>query len=287
MAEIPEQLVRLAGERDALLGQIVRLLEADERVAAAWLLGSFGRGQGDAWSDLDLHVAVEDEHLDAFLAERPALYARAGRPVLVQGEMSSNAMDGAHFQLVVFVGPVEVDWNIGPLSRARRPEASVPLFDRAPVPSLTLPPLSPDQRRERAGDRLVFFWAMAPIAVKYAGRCEARPVARQIELLTQAYIALWRLVHEADGPEPWLPQVINRRLEPELDARLPMLGESVDPRSALAVIRAFCREVEALHPALAALGVPIPAAMPDQVRSIAAVADAAIECGGPPRRSFR
>jgi hypothetical protein len=29
----------------------------------------------------------------------------------VQPEMKSNAQSGAHFQLVVFDGPLEVDWN--------------------------------------------------------------------------------------------------------------------------------------------------------------------------------
>ena len=284
---IEDPLLALARARDALLGRIVRLLEADDRVAAAWLLGSFGRGEADAWSDLDLHVVVGDEHLEAFLTERPRLYARAGRPLLVQDEMPSDALDGARFQLVVFDGPVEVDWNIGPLGRARRPEASVLLFDRAGVPLLTLPPLSPEERRARARERLIFFWAMAPIAVKYAGRGETRRVGRQVELLTQPLIVLWRLVNEPRGPDPWRPQVTNRPLEPALDALLPLLGETIDPLSALAVIRALCDEVERLHPALAALGVPIPAEMPGTVKAMTAVAEAVVRRGGLLPRRFR
>jgi predicted nucleotidyltransferase len=273
--------------RDAILDRSVRCLEADARAGAAWLLGSFGRGEADAWSDLDLLIAVADEHLETFLAERPALYTRIGRPLIVQDEMPSDVLDGARFQLVVFDGPVEVDWNIGPLSRARRADDSVLLFDRAGVPPLVLPPLSPEERRARARERLIFFWAMAPIAVKYAGRGETRRVGRQIELLTQPLIALRRLVNEPEGPEPWRPQVTNRRLEPELDALLPMLGETIDPLSALAVIRALCDEVERLHPALAALGVPIPSEMPGAVRAMAATAEAVVLRGGLPRRRFR
>ena len=44
-------------------------LEADARVAAAWLTGSIGRGEDDAWSDLDLHIAVYEQHLRAFWVE--------------------------------------------------------------------------------------------------------------------------------------------------------------------------------------------------------------------------
>ena len=46
--------------RDDLLGRLLIIIQQDERVRAAWLSGSFGRGMEDDWSDLDLHVAVAD-----------------------------------------------------------------------------------------------------------------------------------------------------------------------------------------------------------------------------------
>jgi predicted nucleotidyltransferase len=88
-----------APDREALLTRIVHTLERDARVAAAWLAGSIGRGEDDTWSDLDLHVAVYDEHLATFWADRDRLYERIGRPVLIQQEMPSNAQAGGHFQL--------------------------------------------------------------------------------------------------------------------------------------------------------------------------------------------
>jgi predicted nucleotidyltransferase len=96
-------LAAYARQRDDLLARIVGVLDADMRVRSAWLSGSFGRGDADAWSDFDLHVAVEDDELAGFWAARYDLYAHVGRPVLVQPEMKSNAQPGAHFQLVVFM----------------------------------------------------------------------------------------------------------------------------------------------------------------------------------------
>ncbi|MGH2600074.1 MAG: hypothetical protein ACRDJ9_11905 [Dehalococcoidia bacterium] len=279
-------LAALAGKRDGLLDRITRTLEVDARVAAVWLSGSFGRGEDDAWSDLDLHVAVQDEHLDTFLTERPALYALVGRPVLIQGEMPSDAMIGARFQLVLYAGPVEVDWNIGPLSQAERPPASRLLFDHAGIPMIRPPSLTPEERRARATERLTFFWAMAPIAVKFAGRGEARRIGRQIELMTNAYISLWRLLHQPDGPEPYLPY-LNRPLEPELDTHLPMLGERIDSLEALSVIRTLCAAAERLHPALATLGVPIPDDVPGEVSNLATLAEIVAQRGDRPRRKFR
>ncbi|MDP9372180.1 MAG: hypothetical protein M3Q65_06940 [Chloroflexota bacterium] len=127
---------------------------------------------------------------------------------------------------------------------------------------------------------------MAPIAVKYVGRGESRRAASQIDLLTRATIALWRLVEQPTGPDPYLPTT-NRVLEPELDARLPGLGETIDPPAALDVIRALCAEVERLHPALAALGMPIPSAVPRAVTALGAIAEAVVRQGEQPRRTYR
>src|SRR5437899_3111446 len=53
----------------ALLDRAVATLSADPRVHAVWLGGSFARGDADAASDIDLLVAVVDEHLDGFADE--------------------------------------------------------------------------------------------------------------------------------------------------------------------------------------------------------------------------
>jgi hypothetical protein len=149
-----------------------------------------------------------------------------------------------------------------------------------------LPPLTAEERHNRMHDRLVFFWAMAPIAVKYVGRGETRRAGQQIALLTTAYISLRRLLADPHGPEPFVPS-INRPLEPEIDATLPMLGARIDPPSALDVIRALCDATERLHPSLCDLGVSPPTEMPDAVRHIAAIAEAEFRRGHFPRRPFR
>jgi predicted nucleotidyltransferase len=261
--------------RDAVRDRIVEVLEADPRVQAVWLSGSFGRGEADEWSDLDLHVAVEDASFPALLEERAELYAAIDRPLLIQQEMPSNSIGGGRFQLVVYPGPIEVDWNIGPVGEAERPHDSVLLVDRVEIPEWTLPPQTSDEQRRQAEWDLTFFWAMAPIAVKYAGRGETHQVASQIDLLAGAYISLWRLLVEPDGFDPHHTS-LNRPLGPELTARLPRLGWTIDPPAALAVIGALCKEVEQFHPALAARGVSIPSAMPGEVAALSAIAETVI-----------
>jgi predicted nucleotidyltransferase len=257
-----------APDRNPLLRRIVAELEADERVAAAWLAGSIGRGEDDPWSDLDLHVAVYDLHLDDFWNGRIALYERVGRPVLIQAEMPSNAQAGGHFQLVIFDGPLEVDWNVGPLSRATRQPSHALLFAREDVPQATLPTLSPEAWRARAQDRLIFLWAMAPIVVKYIARSDTERAVRQIALVRDAYIDLWRMVETGNGSMGGF----NQPLEPALRASLPRLGPAIDPQECLRVLQQLCDRTVELHERLAALGVTIPDGMPGQLaRLIASV----------------
>ena len=45
-------------DRDAVLGRAVQLLSEDDRVEAAVLTGSLGRGTADRWSDIDLDAVI-------------------------------------------------------------------------------------------------------------------------------------------------------------------------------------------------------------------------------------
>ncbi len=49
---------------------IVASLKKDDRVRAIFLKGSFGRGEEDEHSDIDLYCLVEDSEVDDFLKNR-------------------------------------------------------------------------------------------------------------------------------------------------------------------------------------------------------------------------
>ncbi|MBV9577980.1 MAG: nucleotidyltransferase domain-containing protein [Chloroflexi bacterium] len=258
-------------DREPLLQHIVRELRSDARVVAAWLTGSIGRGEDDAWSDLDLHVAVYDPQLTSFWSEREALYARLGKPVLIQPEMVSNAQASGHFQLVIFDGPLEVDWNVGPLSVATRAPSHLLLFSAVDVPVALAPGLSADEQRATCQERLVFLWAMAPIAIKYIARGQTDRAIRQVGLVRDAFVDLWRLV-EAGQPRV---NSLNPPLEPRLRQILPWFGPTIDPPSCLDVLMKLCELTVELHPQLAARGIAIPEDMPAQVARIATEATVA------------
>lgn len=288
MADIPTAtLDDYAHKRGVLLERITDALEADPRVTAVWLSGSFGRNVEDAWSDLDLYIAVDDDAFAAFLDERDQFYRRIGDPLLIQREMPSNAQGRSRFQLVIYSGPLEVDWTIGPASDATRPLETKLVFARRPIPIVIPRSLSTTERREQANDSLIFFWVMAPIAIKYAGRGESRRASSQIDLLTGAFIHLWRLVEMQDGPDP-AAEAQNRGTEPELDAILPRLEWGIDPLRALEVIRALCAEAERLHPTLEEMGVSIPKEIARQTIALAVLAASVLRQDKPDhRRPYR
>lgn len=53
MTDVPSRLT-------PMVGALTTGCEQDERVRAGWLGGSLARGNGDDWSDIDLHLAVAD-----------------------------------------------------------------------------------------------------------------------------------------------------------------------------------------------------------------------------------
>jgi len=72
MVNIASDLQLRLSEREAVLQRISAQLAADERVVAAWILGSLGRGRGDALSDIDVRVVVADPWSETLNAERQA-----------------------------------------------------------------------------------------------------------------------------------------------------------------------------------------------------------------------
>jgi hypothetical protein len=236
-----------AAARDALLERIVDALRADSRVVAAWLAGSIGRGEGDEWADYDLCTAINDRELPSFLADRSKLYASVGQVSLVQDAIPGQPGVGERFHLVNFAGAIEVDWSFVSLSKAVKPIGHLVLFEKQTIPVMVAPALPPEERRAEARAWAMFFWSMAPIAVKYTARGETGRAARQIDLLSRALICLWRLLDQPDGPAPWNPEA-NRPLENELDHRLPRPGRTLTPRSLVNLTAQLCAEAKLLQP---------------------------------------
>ncbi len=280
MDTTPLSLTELGQHRDNVLTRLTSNLAGLSAVRAAWLCGSFGRGEQDEWSDLDLHVALTDESFAGFSENPRPLFELAGDPLLVQAGFPSDSMPGGQFWLVVYRGPVEVDWNIGPVSLACRPLHSMLLFEQQPIPMADSP--SPPGAESIASDSqraIEFFWAMAPIALKYAGRGHTRLAVRQVDLLASAYSRLWRAINNpgalaADAYHQ------NRPMENQLAVGIPRFATHISAMDTVDVIERFCQLVEAMHEHLAELGVGPPTLIPEEVRRLTSIARTRASLGG-------
>ena len=78
-----------ADERAAILTAIELACAAHADVAAAWLIGSFGRGTHDDWSDLDVWVVTDGPAAD--------LIKTPGEPLLTVEAVQNAPHGGAFF----------------------------------------------------------------------------------------------------------------------------------------------------------------------------------------------
>ena len=63
-----------------ILDRFVAACQADERIVAAFLGGSYAEGRADKYSDLDLFFITTDQAYETFLAERASFIRRLGEP---------------------------------------------------------------------------------------------------------------------------------------------------------------------------------------------------------------
>jgi hypothetical protein len=157
-------------------------LVADERIVAAWVGGSVGRGDADRFSDLDLTVVVTDTAATPLCArpqpvqagapsERLAFVSQFDAPVVVH-ENHANAPEGGAFTLVVYGDTAQqVDWTFVPRAVARRPTDTLLLFERVPIPSAERVPTSRDVTHIE--ERIAFAWLLALPAARALLRDDA------------------------------------------------------------------------------------------------------------------
>ncbi len=203
-------LASYVAARSELLAAITTTLQNDKRFVAAWLTGSFGRGEQDDYSDLDIRVIVADEYSETLCFqpwpsgahttdERLTFFSLFGALTVVY-DAHSNAPEGGTFTYVLYDNGLNVDWMLVPQSKAQRASDTVLLFDRVDIPMEAAYIAEPTEVRAKAASEQVnFFWTMTPIAVKYMLR--DKPVAFHdfLELLHNVLREAERLV--AGEPE--------------------------------------------------------------------------------------
>lgn len=192
--------------RDDLLTAIVSMAEQDNRFLAAWLAGSFGRGEHDAFSDLDLAIVVDDTTAEVLCQrttmvhanatpERLTLFERFGE-ILSVHENHYNAPPSATFSNVVYrPSGLIVDWILIPSAQASRPVATQLLFDKVGIPSSgPLPAIQPVERVDRLSERVAFYWLLIFPTAKALLRGDAVQFQSSLEFVARTRLDVEQLL---------------------------------------------------------------------------------------------
>jgi hypothetical protein len=255
----PQQLPQLA-----LLDRIVRALKANQYARAAFLRGSFYRGQPDAYSDIDLFVVVEDADGDALLALGREILAAAGR-VLWASAPSANPP-----QLrALFPGPLRLDLSIVTAATLPPYEGWRVLFDydellrdRA-LPARVAEPLLPEHVLQVCDE---FWWNM----FSSVGQLKRGQLWMALHLLDACHAALAQMMRWRRDPQHPAEQFadLERHLTAEDQQALAQALAGYELRS---IAEALLCAADAFDPAArdvaARVGAEYPAALAQETKS--------------------
>ena len=250
----------MTDEHRALIERLTATLAADSRVRAAWLGGSLGQDAGDAWSDVDIVVLVEDQDRAACIADYRADHP--GLPPLVLSHV-------VYGRVLAAITP---DWERFDLSFLTAPE--LPSQDGAALklllgdPGQTPPPRAQGPSALQPLGPLVTEFlrvlGLAPVAV---GRGEWLTMQQGVELLRHMLIDLMLLENQVP-PGSRGAKRLNAFLTNDQRAWLEALPPPLAEREALIAANTMLARQFLAHakPLAAKLGTPWPTAFEDATR---------------------
>lgn len=189
---------------DTLLDEIIEKLQGMDAIHAVWLAGSRGRGTNDAFSDIDIWLALDDHHT-ATVIDDPLAYVQEFVPTVLHILAPSIAPPGG-----AFVGSwvpvddefVQVDWYIAPASSVRRDADTVVLFGDVPVRVPTdLPELPANLALEKAQHNLALAMQSISNLMKNARRAQFWDAANNARNGNVRLLTARSLLRTGDEPD--------------------------------------------------------------------------------------
>src|SRR5215813_1169702 len=110
---------KVSARHQVIINRALEVCQADERIVALFLVGSYVNGHPDKYSDLDLYLLTKDEAHADFAAHRAEFIQALGEPLFVEN------FDQPNFVFLIFADGSEVEINYEPVSRVNH------IFDAA------------------------------------------------------------------------------------------------------------------------------------------------------------
>jgi predicted nucleotidyltransferase len=244
----------------AVINRFVAACQADERVVAATLYGSYARDAADAYSDLDLGLITTDAAYEDFVAGREAFIRLLGEPVFLED------FDLPNLVFVIFPDGTEVELALGSESQFNHNHGGPyrVLLDKKHLLAGAVFPRSqptPAEQIETLRRLVSWFWHDLSHFIAAMGRGQLWWAYGQIEALRRYCVNLARLRHdfsaEADGYEK-----VEQAIPEEQLSSLQATCCPLEPGAMLQAVLVIVRFYQELAPHLAQThGIPYPAAL--------------------------
>ena len=241
------QRTNFPSNHQTVIDRFLAVCQADDRIVAAFLGGSYASGAADAHSDLDLYLITTDAAYEAFLTEREPFARRLGEPLFLED------FGRVYYYFMIFADGTEVELGVGHASGFQHIHGgahTVLLDKQGLLTGVTFPLHKADPTEQMATLRqlIMGFWHEVGHFHKALARKQVWFAYGSLETMRHICVNLARLQHNfADtgvGQEPFFK--IEGAMPVEQLARLqatfcPLELEAI--RQAGAILLQFYREV--------------------------------------------
>lgn len=227
--------------------------QADDRIVAAFIGGSYANGEADKHSDLDLYFVTTDESYDDFLVEKESFVRQLGEPLFLED------FGVPHGYCFILSNTTEGEFWFGPESRFKDIYSGPykVLFDKKNIlVGEAFPAPIADQTRQLAllQRQIDWFWHELSHFIKAMGRKQLWFAYGQIEAMRRICTILARLKHNfsdayLEEDEPYFK--IEQALPPEYLSPLQTTFCSMEYDAMLQAAFVICRFYQDMAPELA------------------------------------
>lgn len=193
-------VIQLAPKHQAFIDRFVVACQADARVMAAFLGGSYAKGTADAHSDLDLSVITTDIAFQDFVADREAFLRRLGELVFLEDFELQNIV------FFIFSDDTEGELYFGSQSRLDHIQSGpyrVLVDKQAILAGAAFPEQEPAQAEqiETLRRQIYWFWHELSHFTTAMARGQRWWAHGQLEALRGGCVNLARLRHNFSDPD--------------------------------------------------------------------------------------
>lgn len=197
---------QLPSHQREIVDRFVTACQADDRILAAFLGGSYAAGKADQFSDLDLYFITTDAAYEDFIAERERFVHFLGKPLFLED------FGVTHGYLIIFDNGAEAEFWFGRESHfnhIHKGPYEVLLDKKGLLAGAVFPPhvADPAEQTDLLRQQLDWFWHELSHFLKAMGRKQLWFAYGQLEVMRQICVNLARLQYNfADaysGAEPY------------------------------------------------------------------------------------